>query len=527
MVPAVNGAVVYTDVDPDQTFSNNFDSYELDLNNDGNPDFTIRLNKSSSSQTGFKFWNNNIAIQALSANQVFRVASTVTTSQGGTFVSYFANAMNQSSTVNSNLDWGSFNQNMGLSYYWAFGSQINSGSRGPWLNVTDKYLGLKLRVGNMSYYGWARLDMPSGANRFTIKDYAYEDLADEPIVTGVVPNMASQVQSVIASDADDNSNASDIEVVFTKGDDESTIDEYRAIVVKAAEADKLSTGIASGLSAARYSAIPKTGSNITTMLDATLLDADGNAITNGIEYKVFVLSVADGVKATANALSGASNEFKLTAPASTVSSLIARDIAEHGNGRDLQLVFHKADDETTVASYRILVVKAEKSTSFDLAAAENVDPADYTAIPKTGSHVMHILDSVSTDTDGELIRNDIAYRVFILSLADGVKSLVNGLSNASNEIILTTHPAAIEEGSLQGIRLFSQGHHIYLDQSQNPGEPYRDIRVLDLSGRQIYRNPNIGQQEIIRLDQVENGMFVVQLIRPDRSVSRKIWISTY
>lgn len=60
-----------------------------------------------------------------------------------------------------------------------------------WCDVTDKYLGLKLYVDggpgtifDKTYYGWARLTVPSPASGWIIKDFAYNSTPDAPINAG-------------------------------------------------------------------------------------------------------------------------------------------------------------------------------------------------------------------------------------------------------------------------------------------------------------------------------------------------------
>jgi hypothetical protein len=40
---SANGQVLYTDVNPDETYSENGEFYELDLNEDGDIDFSIKV----------------------------------------------------------------------------------------------------------------------------------------------------------------------------------------------------------------------------------------------------------------------------------------------------------------------------------------------------------------------------------------------------------------------------------------------------------------------------------------------------
>lgn len=57
---------------------------------------------------------------------------------------------------------------------------------GPWVNVTNRYLGLKFTIKGKTHYGWARLNI-SAFNLSvsgTITGYAYETVPGKAIVTG-------------------------------------------------------------------------------------------------------------------------------------------------------------------------------------------------------------------------------------------------------------------------------------------------------------------------------------------------------
>ena len=62
-------------------------------------------------------------------------------------------------------------------------------SSGNWITATDGFLGLKIVSGNQTYFGWVRLNValtigaPSSAT-YTIKDYAYNSIPNQPILAG-------------------------------------------------------------------------------------------------------------------------------------------------------------------------------------------------------------------------------------------------------------------------------------------------------------------------------------------------------
>ena len=62
----------------------------------------------------------------------------------------------------------------------------NFSCTGPWANVTNRYLGLKFVIKGEEHFGWARLNVScSGATvNATLTGYAYESVANRPILTG-------------------------------------------------------------------------------------------------------------------------------------------------------------------------------------------------------------------------------------------------------------------------------------------------------------------------------------------------------
>ncbi len=55
---------------------------------------------------------------------------------------------------------------------------------GNWINVSNRYLGVRFSISGATHYGWVRMSTVN-TDTVTIHDYAYETLADTPIVTGI------------------------------------------------------------------------------------------------------------------------------------------------------------------------------------------------------------------------------------------------------------------------------------------------------------------------------------------------------
>jgi hypothetical protein len=71
-----------------------------------------------------------------------------------------------------------------MAWGWESGSLSHSG--GPWLNVTNRYLGFKFVIKGKIHYGWARLNVRwwQGPQKATLTGYAYETIPGKPIITG-------------------------------------------------------------------------------------------------------------------------------------------------------------------------------------------------------------------------------------------------------------------------------------------------------------------------------------------------------
>jgi hypothetical protein len=62
----------------------------------------------------------------------------------------------------------------------------NMGYLGQWLNVSNRYLGFKFKINGKTHYGWARFTVTDKNTviRATLTGYAYETVANKPIVAG-------------------------------------------------------------------------------------------------------------------------------------------------------------------------------------------------------------------------------------------------------------------------------------------------------------------------------------------------------
>ncbi|MCK4676525.1 MAG: PKD domain-containing protein, partial [Bacteroidales bacterium] len=118
-------------------------------------------------------------------------------------------------------------------------------------------------------------------------------------------------------------------------------------------------------------------------------------------------------------------------------NLRVSDNGDTKNGSDLKYEFDHAFDESGLTEYRIMVVNAEQTLSFNLDSANAVPAENYISIiPQGGSYSGTFLEN-STSTDDLLITNLIPYHIFILSVTQ-LGGPNNILSPPSKEITLTS-----------------------------------------------------------------------------------------
>lgn len=242
-------------------------------------------------------------------------------------------------------------------------------------------------------------------------------------------------------DNSDYGDGRDIQVSFNRSSDESKVANYRVFVVRNSVASNFNLTTASNLSSSLYYTVNKTGNNITTTLPSSMKDTSGYNVTNLQDYRIFVMAVGNQQNGYTNALSASSTVLRLTTNgnAGVISNLAVADIGDYGDGRDLRVSFNKAADESRISAYRVYVVRSANVGSFTLSAANA--SSNYTQVNKTGGNLSVTLPNYAVDTNGYTITNNVAYRVFVLSVNNNGNSSQNALSGYSSQITLTQNAA--------------------------------------------------------------------------------------
>jgi len=183
--------IVYTDVNPDSVILKmNPASFNLDLNKDGINDFEFNSTKGTCDD-------------GLIAPEVLFTYLSVEPASGGNMImtnnTIITNGLNLAPALDSSTAIAPDSLWVSTSQFLLYGASTTGYIRcmvvdGYWLNVSDKYLGLKFIKDNNTYYGWARLSSSYSVTsapyrhltigQLILKDYAYNSIPNQPILAG-------------------------------------------------------------------------------------------------------------------------------------------------------------------------------------------------------------------------------------------------------------------------------------------------------------------------------------------------------
>jgi hypothetical protein len=163
-------------------------SYKLDINQDGTPDFELKnvFNTFSGNSAGYLQ-----VVPGRMANEVWAVP--VHAHDCGSEIVCAAALIRGKSVGPQGPFKAAFpgGARMGA-------SDIVSGTSGSWVNVTNRYLGVKFVIAGQTHYGWVRLTVT--AQRFvfteTLTGYAYETTPNTPILAGATSGPVAESSAV-------------------------------------------------------------------------------------------------------------------------------------------------------------------------------------------------------------------------------------------------------------------------------------------------------------------------------------------
>ena len=163
MTQPAEGKIVYTATNVTIVGPNG--SYNLDLNNDGQIDFTIRNTKRSSNTewNSYALWDEAVEGNGIECNQIRNSAG-------------YALALARGSKIGAGRK---------VCRTAALESVFGTYQHGNWKNATNRYLGVKFNIKGQTHYGWARLSVRfKNGIRAILTGFAYETIPNKPIIAG-------------------------------------------------------------------------------------------------------------------------------------------------------------------------------------------------------------------------------------------------------------------------------------------------------------------------------------------------------
>ena len=496
-----NADIVYKDINPDITLNTNGQEFILDINNDLNVDLYFKEVKSPGI--------NYIDVYGYS----------------GVAFDYFL-PFRQDGVTPGFADWyfmNPFSYNEEVGYANSFtkngflGWQVFGGSpysNGLFDGLNNHCVGFKMFNAGETHYGWARVDVGVDYSSITIKDYAYNDIPDSSIACGVPPILADSAQNLLLQNLNINGGASDLKINFDTANSEFGLKEYRIFIVK--QSDSASINLNFLRYNSKHTSILPNGNNISLSLSNTTRDVFGNFITGGETYRFIVLSVPDYSHSTNHQLSTFSNQVTLQLfEAQKATNLEAIDAFNLCNSSDLQIKFDKATEELGINEYRVIIVKEEQVSSFDLSTALQTTYPNFIGFP-TGNNVNQVMPNGAFDSDGDSIKVDVNYQFFVLSLADGI-SKTSSLSLPSN-VVKLSNCNSIEENLFFSTHIYSFEQQIFIRTDLNL---YR-IKVFNTLGNLVFESLENNFNSHFLMNNLEKGIYFVELEKGNLKVSKKI-----
>ncbi|MGG4344104.1 stalk domain-containing protein [Paenibacillus lautus] len=294
-----------------------------------------------------------------------------------------------------------------------------------------------------------------------------------PSLTLTNTNSVNGATNVKASDVSDYGDGRDLQVSFTRAQNESNVTNYRVFAVKTKDVANFNLAAAKSVPSQNYTTVSKTSTTNTTLsttLSSSARDTSNELIRSGVAYTVFVQSVSSNENVLASNLSSGSSSITLSTGNATVPSITqVTDISDYGDGRDLRVSFNKVSNESNIHSYRVFVVKDSNYSSFNLSKANTASNYNYyTHVNKTGNNINNLtLSSSAKDVDGATIRNGVYYRVFVMAV-DNSNSNNNVLSAPSSSIILSSsyNVGAVTSLSVTDVNNYNDGRDLQVSFTQ-------------------------------------------------------------
>ena len=322
--------------------------------------------------------------------------------------------------------------------------------------------------------------------------------------------------NVSLSDIGNTNSAADLQVTFEAAQPESGFTSYFLYIVKSTEAASfdLSVALSSNLAGA---VAPSGNAMYQTTFQGGATDAAGDAIVDGGDYVAFVVSVSTS-DPQASALSSPSDVVQLRGTAQAAENVTASDIADNANAADVEVSYVVSGDEAYNSSYRVLLVPNTQAGAFTLAAAEAAPAERYTEVSAGSVSYQLALDATQLDVNGDAIVEDVAYAVFVLSVADTDLASENvliggGTVTLTGTVSLPPIPATVG-------RLWATGQRQLWVEWAQTGTYHLDL--YDLQGRSVMHRLGEYGSSVYDLARLPAGVYIVRVRAQAHTYTQRI-----
>ena len=420
------GQIVYTDQVPDFRLNGNA-SVSVDINNDEITDLTFVATRVQ--EDDMWIYKINIFTSASCKVAVSNESASV---------------LQEDEIIDVNLNWSGQDEVLMLVYAPGWGQS------GNWMDVDNGFVGIRIYDDEQIYYAWIRVNA-SPLNKLWIVDWAYESIADTPIIVG--DGLPTEATSVFGKDNYDYFDGRDIKASFTRAHDESNFSEYRIMIAKATDTSAYNLDVMNLVPEERYISFIieslDTRQVISQYLSADAVDINGNALDKLVDYRLHLLNIASSGDLNENILSVASPIFMLQAFTQPVDHVVGWDCNDNNSADDICVSFSPTSEELYIGEYRIFVALDSDTNSLTLETALSISDEYYSSILPSDTTSQIILNSDQFAIDGSIIKEGIYYKVYVLSVADSIFSLGSALSQYSRKFSLN-NPSLYRAGQQLG-----------------------------------------------------------------------------
>ncbi|MFC2113851.1 T9SS type A sorting domain-containing protein [Bacteroidota bacterium] len=290
--------IMYSDINPDTILIGSQSATYLDINGDAINDYALFHDtvftawpNDSGQVNGVAHFNGNELLCVIDGHMYPRAL----------IYNYFIDQGAQ--------DWVNYENNVPLFVYAMVAGEYQNW--GYFQNMTiDKYIGIRFNLTGAMHYGWIRIFIQPDGTYMVVKDFAYNSIPNEGIFIGEgIPTPA--VKNVMIEDLDDLGDGRDLNISFTKAEDEFLIFQYRLFVVKAEDTTLFDCDQALKVLPGNSLPISPDGKDHVLILKESSKDVDGDLIIEDQEYVVCIVSYPKGTNSD-DYIMAKSNSLKLT-----------------------------------------------------------------------------------------------------------------------------------------------------------------------------------------------------------------------